>query len=255
MVKVRLLAFALASCALLATTWFCDSAWASKSLFDSIGQSGELGGQFNGGLGPESIAVRESTGDMYVIDSANNRLQRFDADGKFLAAWGIDTIQAGGTGDQGATAFEVCTIVEDCKAGSDQPISGVNPGGQMDSPGGVSINQATGDVYVSNGLLRRIEVFTGDGNFIRAFGKDVVQVGKPGDLGSGVLEVCTVVADCKAGVAGGEVGSSAISSRGHSLWLQSGLRMTGISWLPITEMRVLASTKPVVNSSGHLAST
>src|ERR671933_158447 len=37
---------------------------------------------------PEGIAVDPSTGNVYVADTANNRIQVFSRDGTFLSKWG-----------------------------------------------------------------------------------------------------------------------------------------------------------------------
>lgn len=81
-------------------------------------------------------------------------------------------------------------------------------GGQIKQGQGVAVNRsgagaaAVGDVYVAEGGFQgnnRIQQFKADGTFVRAWGFDVIQSGKPGDLGTTVFEVCTVATDCKAG--------------------------------------------------------
>jgi hypothetical protein len=66
--------------------------------------------------------------------------------------------------------------------------------------GEVTVDQATGQIYVSEGN-QRIQRFDAEGNFEIAFGRDVIKAGAPGDLGD-AFEICTVAADCKAGVLG-----------------------------------------------------
>jgi len=182
-------------------------AQASKSVYFFFGSGGSLGGQFNAGAlgGPGGVAVNQSgagganPGDLYVADRGNHRIERFSANGSFISAWGFDVIQAGKPGDLGTSVFEVCTVAADCKASitSVTPV----PGGELSSPYGIAIEQATGNLYVTNQSFRRVEVFTATGSFVRAFGKDVIQTGKPGDVGVNVFEVCTVAADCQIGSA------------------------------------------------------
>ena len=49
---------------------------------------------FAGGSGevpladPGALAVDEASGDVYVSDQDNNRIERFDSSGQFIAAWG-----------------------------------------------------------------------------------------------------------------------------------------------------------------------
>ena len=52
----------------------------------SFGSTGEGLGQLNQ---PGAIAVNESTGDVYVADRANNRIDQFAADGTPIAVWGF----------------------------------------------------------------------------------------------------------------------------------------------------------------------
>jgi len=115
------------------------------------------------------------------------------------------------------TGFEICTIAADCKVGS---TSGTTAnGGQLSNARGVAVNQTNGDVYVTESANRRIQEFDPDGNFIRAFGWDVIASGQPNDNGTG-YEVCDTTAavpdaitDCKRGAAGangGEFGEEGI---------------------------------------------
>ena len=73
-------------------------ALADHGLEKTIGTAaaGTTGGLFDS---PTAIAVRESTGQLYVADRGNNRVQRFDADGNFELAFGRDVIKAGAPGD------------------------------------------------------------------------------------------------------------------------------------------------------------
>ncbi len=73
-------------------------------------------------------------------------------------------------------------------------------GGQFSGPAGVAVNNTSGDVYAVDRFNSRIQQFSSAGAFIRAWGFDVIKPGKPGDLGNSVFEVCTVAADCKAGI-------------------------------------------------------
>lgn len=90
-------------------------------------------------------------------------------------------------------------------------------GGQFNAPRGIAVNSSgnggvpLGTVYVADLNNNRIQSFDSDGNFIRAWGYDVIQAGKPGDLGTG-FEVCVVAADCKAGATGGAGGQFAAGS-------------------------------------------
>ena len=172
---------------------------------------GSLGAQFSS---PREVAVNATgagpadPGDVYVVDDANHRVQRFDKDGKFIWAIGRDVIASGKPGDLG-DVFEKCVVAEDCKAGS-FGLATDAPAGELDNPQGIAVDQDTGLIYVSERDNRRIEVFDGDGSFVRTFGFDVIVSGKPNDNGA-LFEVCdttngNVEADCKIGLGGAGVG-------------------------------------------------
>jgi DNA-binding beta-propeller fold protein YncE len=160
------------------------------------GAAGALAGEFEY---PRGIAV-DASGDVYVNDSNNNRIQKFTSSGGFLRMWGKDVVDGGGSG------FEVCTTPALCQAGA---IG--SDGGELTFPQGGLAVDAAGIVYVVDaygGLdNQRIQAYDPSGNFIRAWGKDVVDGG-----GSG-FEVCTAAASCKAGASGG-LGGELSGARG-----------------------------------------
>ena len=96
------------------------------------GGTGSLDGQFQGPLG---IAVqREASGPfavrrVYVVDSRNDRIQKFDATGGFVAKWG----------------------------------SVGNGPGQFNDPIGIGVR---GDVYVADTFNDRIQVFAQNGTYL-----------------------------------------------------------------------------------------
>jgi tripartite motif-containing protein 71 len=96
-------------------------------------QWGTLGsetGEFNE---PTGVAV-DSSGNVYVADTGNSRIQKFTPNGGFLAAWGTS-----GSGD-----------------------------GKLKEPLGVSVDLA-GNVYVVDSGNQRIEKFGANGNFLAAW--------------------------------------------------------------------------------------
>jgi hypothetical protein len=192
------------------------SASQAKVVVDTFGFPGPEGGHTNE---PQGIAINQTgaggvtPGTLYVTEALEgsaatdaNRIQRLDSEGHFERLWGFDVVQGGGTG------FEICTVASECKRGITTETA---YGGQVHSPGGIVVNQATGNVYVSEGFgQHRIQEFDADGNFIRAWGWDVVVSGGVGDVSSDAFEICTVAADCKSGVtskSGGAVGFTRIA--------------------------------------------
>jgi DNA-binding beta-propeller fold protein YncE len=145
-----------------------------------------LGGEFDS---PSGIATG-AAGDIYVAELSNNRIQRFDLVGNFISAWGKDVVMGAPTG------FEVCTDPAICQLGDTDGVGGeLNLTGLL-GPAGVATD-ASGNVYVADEGNFRVQKFGPTGNFVRAWGKDVVTGTPPG------FEVCTAAASCQAGNFGG----------------------------------------------------
>jgi len=128
---------------------------------------------------PHGVAIGPE-GNVFVADRTNNRIDVFSPGGAFLRAFGKEVNPGGG---------DVCTAV--CQGGD-----GLAVAGDMSEPRGIAID-SSGALFVADYGNERIDVFSVDGAFIRAFGKSV-------NAGSGDPDVCTTA--CKAGVAGGAAG-------------------------------------------------
>lgn len=87
----RLLAAALGSAFALLLAFSAMAAAEVKYEF-SFGSEGTAAGQFRE---PASISQNTTTGDIYVADRQNNRIQKFDEVGNFLEAWGFDVVASG----------------------------------------------------------------------------------------------------------------------------------------------------------------
>jgi hypothetical protein len=138
------------------------------------GAAGGAGGDFSG---PEGVAT-DSAGNVYVADSGNSRVQKFDSSGSFLRAWGKNV---------GGAGVSVCAVAASCRAAT--------RGGEGDAfsdPFGVGVD-AAGDFYVTDANEFRVQKFDSSGGFLRAWGKDV---GGPG------VDLCTVPANCQVGSQG-----------------------------------------------------
>ena len=90
---------------------------------------------------PEGVAVNEATGDVYVVDHGNARVDRFNSNGEFISAFGF------GVAD-GEHKFEICTTT--CQAGL--PAKGK---GELFNAREIAVDNSTnpkdlskGDVYV-----------------------------------------------------------------------------------------------------------
>jgi streptogramin lyase len=115
------------------------------------GIQGVGAGQFDAAYG---VAV-DIAGNVYVADSSNHRIQKFNADGAFLRTWGWGVTD-------GSSTFQVCTAR--CGKG----ISG-SGNGQFDSPAGVAVD-ASGNVYVADRINDRIQKFDYDGAYLDQWG-------------------------------------------------------------------------------------
>src|SRR5262249_2336505 len=119
----------------------------------SFGAPGTLAGQFQ-----TPIGVAVGGGKVYVADSANARVQRFNEKGVFKAAWGFGV-------KDGQTQSEVCTNKKGCQAG----IPGSAPG-QFQNPTSVAVDssrsKSKGDVYVGDAGNNVIQKFKSSGKFL-----------------------------------------------------------------------------------------
>jgi hypothetical protein len=113
---------------------------------------------------PTGIAVNQASGDVYVLDRDNARVQQFDLDGHFVRAWGWGV-------DTGADAFEICTGA--CEAGITG--SGVGQLGSTGATGlGIAVAPPSGDVLVADPANGRVLRFGSDGT-------------SPDDVGAGTF--------------------------------------------------------------------
>ena len=105
-----------------------------KSLL-SWGGAGTAGGQFQS---PRGMAV-DKEGNIYVADSQNHRIQKFDPNGQFLLQWGSH---------------------------------GSGPG-QFNEPWGLAVDDE-GNVYVADTWNHRIQKFDPNGRFLTSWGMGLV---------------------------------------------------------------------------------
>jgi hypothetical protein len=169
----------LLGCIALASSSSAEETVSSAFLF-AYGGSGSASGQFDVGRG---VAVRQSSGNVYVVDQQNQRVEQFGPWGAFERMFG-DGVNA-------TTHADTCAAGEACGAGTEGTA-----GGQFKVPQGVAVDQSSGDVYVVDYGNHRIEKFGPTGEFLLAFGKEV-DATTPGN-------VCTAASGnvCQAGTAG-----------------------------------------------------
>lgn len=148
-----------------------------------------------------SVAVDPRSGDIYVADNGNSRVQELTAEGAFVAAfgWGVN-----GTKDKDSTATQaernICTAEsgDACEEG----VQGT-AAGQFSYPGSVTVDPMTGDLYIAEAGLGvgRVDKYTANGQFIWMIGKDVNKTDKGNICTEEEIERSGV--NCGAGLEGG----------------------------------------------------
>jgi hypothetical protein len=112
------------------------------------GTAGTGNGQFNF---PAGVAV-DSTGNVYVADMANNRIQKFDSNGTYLTQFGSTFFSA--------TCY-FSTGVPFCGSGSGN--------GQFDLPNGVAVD-SSGNAYIADMGNNLIEKFNSGDTYLTQWG-------------------------------------------------------------------------------------
>ena len=110
------------------------------SAFNETGLNGTGNGQF---IHPLGIAVDLQGNNVYVVDSGNNRIQKFDSNGKYITQWGFE--------------------------GSDNQ--------QFNGPHGISVD-SDGNVYVTDYNNDRIQKFDSNGKYITQWGTKGSELGQ-----------------------------------------------------------------------------
>lgn len=159
--------------------------------------SGSALGQFDG---PTGIALSNDGETVYVVDSRNQRIQRFARDGTFIGVWSAETDPRLGLGyssdtNQGASDIIVSDdgliyvadtwnhrilvlddagqIVRELGLSGELTDIGNSPDpspepGLFYGPRSVAVTD--GQIYVTDTGNERVQVFASDGTFLRAFG-------------------------------------------------------------------------------------
>ena len=145
---------------------------------DEWGEAGSGPGQFGF---PVSVAV-DPAGTVYVSDSENDRIQRFDETGAFLGEWGGTGAGPGQLVSPEALAVDSSGDVYVADRGNYRIQKFTSSGafvaqwgghgaepGQFETPEGLATD-AAGDVYVADAGNDRIQKFTSSGAFLTSWG-------------------------------------------------------------------------------------
>ena len=135
----------------------------------TVGRLGPGAGEFDN---PHGIAVNEETGDVYVADTSNNRIDELTSSGAFVRAFGWGVLN-------GASEPQVCTTT--CQAG----IYGT-AAGQLEAPYFIAIDNdpsspSHGDFYVASSVGKQIQKFSPAGSEI---GSPITEAPKGKPFGS-----------------------------------------------------------------------
>ena len=142
------------------------------------GTTGSGNGQFNY---PVGVAV-DSSGKVYVVDSVNNRVQKFSAAGAYLTQWGSTGSGNGQFVNPRGVAVDADGNVYVTDGNNHRVQKFTSTGtyvtqwgtsgtgnGQFNAPFGVAVD-AAGNVYVTDYYLNRVQRFTSTGTFLTTWG-------------------------------------------------------------------------------------
>lgn len=141
--------------------------YAASPIF-TFGMSGSGPGQFNN---PQGIAI-DNSGNIYVADNGNHRIDKFSSSGKFLSSFATDIIPAGITINNAGDIFVVdrnsTAIVKFSTNGTLESSFGSAEAGleQFTNPEDIAVDNVD-NIYVTDGNI--IQKFNSTGSFISDF--------------------------------------------------------------------------------------
>ena len=158
---------------------------------ERIGEWGERGaapGQLDA---PSSIAF-DSNDEIYVVDTGNNRVQKFSKDGEYQNSWGIAGSGNGEFDRPWGIAVDAQGAVYVADWGNDR-VQKFSPdgeylmsfggsstdGGDLNHPANVAVD-SDGDVYVTDWGNNRVRIYEPDGESLAALYGDAVELSKAG---------------------------------------------------------------------------
>jgi hypothetical protein len=187
---VTVLGFAVAFAVAFATS--------AEGAVAQFGSEGEGAGQL---IEARGVAIEQESGNVYVVDRNNARIEKWSGEGVFVEAWGFGV-------ENGEEKLQACTPVTGCRSGTLGEQAG-----QFSRPSGVAVDSSLGlshgDVYVVDADNNRVQKVGPDGEFILMLGGEVNETkDKEGGASEAEKDICTQVeietsgVKCKAGVEG-----------------------------------------------------
>jgi hypothetical protein len=168
----------MAGSTVFAATGTTSSSSSAPLYLSQFGSTGSGNGQLNS---PQGVAT-DSSGNVYVIDEGNNRVEKFSSTGAYITQWGT----YGNGNGQFEYAYAIATnssgnvYVADAGNYRIQEFSSTgayitqwgtygNGNGQFYDAEALAVN-ASGNVYVVDPSLNTVQEFTGTGTYITQWG-------------------------------------------------------------------------------------
>jgi DNA-binding beta-propeller fold protein YncE len=164
-----------AAVAVFALTGALAAGTAQASLFSPAGSFGSPGsgnGQFQG---PTGVAIQPSSGNVYVVDTNNARVEKFSPSGSFISAFGqgqLSSPRGIATDNSGKVYVSddagTNTVLQfNANGGLVSTIDGSSaPQGHFREIAGIAVDQA-GNLWVAEGFTSNVIEFDSKGKFVQ----------------------------------------------------------------------------------------
>jgi hypothetical protein len=169
-------------------------------------KSGEESHEAGGFTNDVSVATDPTSGDVYVADNNNKRIEEFTAGGNFILTFGWHVNETkvnevgGGTPTQAEVEEEnVCPRsghpTDKCQAGE----QGTGLSEQLYGPQDVAVDPETHDVYVLELFNKRIDEYTPQGKFVLMVGGNVNKTKVGEGASEAAKNLCTAASHDQCG--------------------------------------------------------
>ena len=156
----------------------------NPAFISTWGSLGSSAGRFNA---PELSAV-DTSGNIYVADTNNNRIQKFNPNGDFITQWNTSSLPYGVALDTSGNVYVACfgsSIIQKFTT-----VGGlITQWGTSSGPRGIAID-STGNLYVASFNTNSIQKFTTVGGLITQWGTSGNPYGVAVDTSGNVYVAC-----------------------------------------------------------------